>query len=153
MAVYGLQSKIKEKILSEYFGISEYGPDIQQKYIYLGLGLTQNGSDVNVESFNELYDGETYDGYCRTRCIFGTASNGKISNVSDIAFPTAEANWTNGNETISMLGIFDTLEVKDEAGKQIMPLAILKLPKAYSISAGETLIFSANTIALNLTDE
>lgn len=153
MAVYGLQSHIKEKILNEYFGITPGGPDIEQKYIYLGLGLTQTGSQVNTEDFNELYDGETYDGYCRTRCIFGVASNGKISNVSDIAFPTAESAWTLGTNTISMIGIFDTLDVKDEQGNKILPIAVLRLPKEFTIAAGETLIFNANTITLNLTNE
>ena len=153
MAVYGLQSNIKEKILNEYFGITAGGPDIEQKYIYLGLGLTQIGSQTNIETFNELYDGETYDGYCRTRCIFGAATNGKISNVADLAFPTAEGNWTSGTDTVSMLGLFDTLEVTDEGGNKIKPLAVLKLPKEYTINAGETLIFRANTIRLNLTNE
>ena len=153
MAVYGLQSHIKEKLLNEYFGITPGGPDIEQKYIYLGLGITQVGSQVNVETFDELYDGETYDGYCRTRCIFGTASNGKISNVGDLAFPTAEAPWTTGTTTISMIGIFDTLEVKDGEGNKILPIAVLKLPKEFTIAAGETLIFRANTITLNLANE
>ena len=153
MAVYGLQSQTKEKILNEYFGIVPNIQHIEQKYIYLGLGLTQIGSQVNVETFDELYNGETYDGYCRTRCIFGTATNGSISNVSDLAFPTAEADWTLGTSTISMLGLFDTLDVNDEEGNKILPIAVLKLPKEFTISAGETLVFRANTIKLNLTDE
>lgn len=153
MAVYGLQTKMKEKILKEYFGINEKGPDIEQKCIYIGLGLTQIGAETNIESFNELFDGENYDGYCRARCIFGDASNCKIANVSDTTFQTAEEDWTTGEQTVSMIGLYDTLDVEDEAGKKILPVAVLKLPSALKIHRGETLVFYANSIVLNLTDE
>ena len=153
MAIYGLQSATKEKILSDYFGINPEGPSIEQNFIYLGLGLTQIGSQVNIETFDELYNGNNYDGYSRARCIFGAATNGKISNVSDLAFPTAEADWTTDKNTVSMIGIFNTLDIIDEQGNVIAPLAVLKLPKEYTISAGETLIFRANSIVLNLNNE
>ena len=144
MAVYGLQTEFMNKVLSEYFGLET--PSSVQKEIYIGLGLTQLGADVNMETFNEVFGGKPLGNYQRARVIFGQAVNGKIQNLNEIAFNIASEDWTDGTYSIEMLGIFDSIEAN------ATPLIVIPLSKSISVIKGETVMLAKNSISLQLTD-
>lgn len=149
MAIYGLQTDFMNKILSEYFGIS--APDVTEKEIYIGLGLTQQGSHINTEDFTEVFDGRPFGNYKRARAVFGKANNKQITNINEIVFNTASEDWTTSTTNVIMLGLFDTLNY-EEGNKQVKPLVVLKLPTSEVVLKGETVVLFPGAIKLNLTD-
>lgn len=151
MAIFGLQTNFMNKLLSEYFGILE--PDISNKEIYIGLGLTQQGAHVNTEDFTEVFEGRPLGNYKRARVIFGKADDCVISNISEVIFNTASEDWTSQNTKIEMIGLFNTLNYEDENTKELIkPLIVLKLPRNETVLKGETIILAPEAIQLSLTD-
>lgn len=145
MAIYGLQIDFMNKLLVDYFGGKL--PDLEQKEIFLGLGLTQTGAKVNLPDFDEVFNGRPLGNYQRARVIFNKANDGIISNASEVVFNTASEDWTDTSKQIEMIGIFDTLDYENSK-----PLIVLRLPKSETVLKGETCVFGINTIQLNLTD-
>lgn len=150
MAVYGLQTEFLNKVLTEYFGVRK--PDIKPlNQIYVGLGLEQQGSNINTEDFNELFDGKPIGNYKRARVVFGEASEGVAVNHSDVVFSTASEDWTTDLK-ISMIGLFENPYADSESSEKEKPLVVLKLPQKETILAGETLILAAEAVRLALSD-
>ena len=155
MAIFGLQSPFMNQILREYFGIIQ--PNIETKEMFLGLGLTQHGADINLESFREVNNGRPWGGYKRARIVFGKAANEVISNVNEIVFSVATENWTVGNDRIEMLGIFNTqeYEIEDSGTKKaelVRPLIVLRLPRFETLLKTETIVLKPNAVQLSLRD-
>lgn len=151
MAIYGLQPDYMNKILSQYFGITQ--PTFEEKELYIGLGVTQHGALINTEDFTEVFGGRPLGNYKRSRVIFGRAEDCVIKNENEIVFNTASEDWTDQNEKIEMLGIFDTLDFEKQDSKEIIkPLVVLRLPKFETLLKGETLVLSPGAIELSLTD-
>lgn len=145
MAIYGLQIDFMNKLLKDYFG-GEL-PDLEQKELFLGLGLTQIGARANTDDFDEVFNGRPLGNYQRSRVIFNRAVDGYMSNASEVVFNTASEDWTEAGKYIEMIGIFDTLDYENSK-----PLVVLRLPKSETVLRGETCIFGPNTIQLSLTD-
>ena len=146
MAVYGLQIDFMNKLLMEYFGGK---PDLSQKELFIGLGLTQIGARVNTDDFDEVFGGRPLGNYQRARVIFGKAADGYILNANEIVFNTASEDWTDSNAQryVEMIGIFNTMEYEN-----IKPLIVLRLPKSEEVLKGETCVFGTGTIQLSLSD-
>lgn len=151
MAIYGLQTNYMNKILKTYFGSEK--PILESKYVYVGLGLAQEGALINTECFTEVFDGKPLGNYRRARAVFGEAVNGVISNLNEISFNTAGEDWTPAQKPVVMVGIFDTLDYQDKDGNMIEPLIVLKLPDEVTIKTGETIFLTAGSLNLTLTDE
>lgn len=150
MAKYGLQTDFANLLMSQYFCGNL--PQLREKEIFIGLGLTQQGAAVNIEGFNEVFGGKPYGNYRRARAIFGKAVNCVIKNDNEIIFSTASEDWTDSNNYVEMLGIFDTLDFEDEKHNLIKPLIVLHLPNILTVIKGETLALAPNTLQLSLTD-
>ena len=116
MAFYGLQTDFMNVLLRQYFGLDI--PNFEKKDIFIGLGLEQEGSNVNIESFDEVFAGRPLAGYERARAVFGMPVDGTIANVNEIVFPSAIEAWAT-TKPITMLGIFDTQAYEDDKGNQI----------------------------------
>lgn len=151
MAIYGLQTNYMNTILKTYFGLEK--PTLKSKYVYVGLGLEQEGALINTECFTEVFDGKPLGNYRRARAVFGEAVDGIISNLNEISFNTAGEDWTPDQKSVTMVGIFDTLDYQDENGNMIEPLIVLKLPDIVTIKAGETIFLAEGSLNLTLTDE
>lgn len=151
MAIYGLQTNYMNTILKKYFGLEK--PELVNKTVYVGLGLTQEGALVNTECFTEVFDGKPLGNYRRARAVFGEAVSGVISNLNEVSFTTASEDWTTPSKNVCMVGIFDTLDYQDEKGDLVEPLIVLKLPDSVSVKAGETIFLTAGSLNLTLTDE
>lgn len=151
MAIYGLQTNYMNTILKTYFGLEK--PTLESKYVYVGLGLAQEGALINTECFTEVFDGKPLGNYRRARAVFGEAVDGIISNLNEISFNTAGEDWTPDQKPVTMVGIFDTLDYQDENGNMIEPLIVLKLPDIVTIKAGETIFLAEGSLNLTLTDE
>lgn len=151
MAIYGLQTNYMNKILKTYFGLEK--PILESKYVYIGLGLAQEGALVNTECFTEVFDGKPLGNYRRARAVFGEAVDGAISNLNEVSFNTAGEDWAISQKPVTMIGVFDTLDYQDEDGNMIEPLIVLKLPDSVTIKSGETIFLAAGSLNLTLTDE
>jgi len=145
MAKFGLQTIYLNDILTRYFGNGK--PNTNYNELYVGLGLTQEGSDVNMETFNEVFAGQPLGNYQRARVIFGKSNDGVITNSNEIVFTTASEDWTDATHKIEMIGIFNTQDYEN-----VTPLVVLPLPKYESIIKGETIVLAPDTIQLSLTD-
>ena len=151
MAIYGLQTNYMNKILKTYFGLEKL--ILESKYVYIGLGLAQEGALVNTECFTEVFDGKPLGNYRRARAVFGEAVDGAISNLNEVSFNTAGEDWATSQKPVTMIGVFDTLDYQDEDGNMIEPLIVLKLPDSVTIKSGETIFLAAGSLNLTLTDE
>lgn len=150
MAVYGLQTDFINSLLSQYFGLET--PNIENKIIYIGLGLAQEGALANTEDFTEIFDGRPLGNYKRARVIFGNVENNTIRNLNEVAFNTATEDWTT-NKKIAMIGIFDTPEyMEEDEVTEVKPLIVLRLPEQMTLLKGETVIMPINSIQLTLSD-
>lgn len=151
MATYGLQTNFMNKLLKEYFGLES--PDISQKEIYIGLGLSQQGAHTNTDDFTEVFSGRPLGNYKRARAIFGKAEDCVIFNVNEVYFPTASEDWTDNKFKVDMIGVFDTLDYEDPLTKELVkPLIVLRLPRSETVLKGETIILAPEAIQLSLTD-
>jgi len=144
MAIYGLQIDFMNKLLKEYFGGT---PDLTQKELFLGLGLTQVGAKVNTDDFDEVFGGRPLGNYQRARIIFGKAKDGYITNANEVVFNTASEDWTDSEKSVEMIGIFDTMNYEN-----VKPLIVLRMPESESVLKGETCVFSVGSVTLSLSD-
>lgn len=149
MAIYGLQVDFTNKILSEYFGLNT--PDLNEKIIFVGLGLNQEAAHANTEDFTEVFDGRPLGNYNRARVVFGNVENNVIYNINEIIFNTASEDWTINGKSIEMIGLFNTQAYTDES-QVIKPLVVLRLPENLTVLKGETIILEPGAIQLSLTD-
>lgn len=149
MAIYGLQVDFTNKILAEYFGLDT--PNTTEKIIFAGLGLNQEAAHANTEDFTEVFDGRPLGNYSRARIVFGNVENNVIYNINEVIFNTASEDWTTGNKSIEMIGLFDTLDYTDE-NNDIKPLVVLRLPENITILKSETIVLEPGSIQLSLTD-
>ena len=149
MAIYGLQTDFMNTVLRQYFGLET--PNMDRNEIFVGLGLEQEGANINTENFDEVFAGRPLAGYERARAVFGTPVDGMISNVSEVIFPGAVEAWALA-KPVSMIGIFDTMEYEDQEGKLIKPLIVLALPQPITVNKGEVIMLAPNSINLNLSD-
>lgn len=149
MAFYGLQTDFMNVLLRQYFGLDV--PNFEKKDIFVGLGLQQEGSNVNIESFDEVFAGRPLAGYERARAVFGIPEDGVIFNVSDVVFPSAVEAWAT-TKPITMLGLFDTPEYEDEQGNSIKPLIVLALPQPVTVNKGEVVVLPKGVVRLGLSD-
>lgn len=145
MAKYGLQTPFLNEILIRYFGNGN--PNIDMNELYVGLGATQTGADINMETFNELFDGKPLCNYQRARIIFNTPENGVISNADEVCFNTASEDWTTATSKVEMLGIFRSADFDDKD-----PIVVISLPKPETVSKGETILLAKGVVQLSLTD-
>ena len=133
MAIYGLQVDFTNKILSEYFGSNT--PDLNEKIIFVGLGLNQEAAHANTEDFTEVFDGRPLRNYNRARVVFGNVENNVIYNINEIIFNTASEDWTTNGKSIEMIGLFNTQAYTDES-QIIKPLVVLRLQENLTILKG-----------------
>lgn len=143
---YGLQEVFMNKVLTDYF-CGGY-------QLYVGLGLSNQGASENVDMFVEpIEEGNGYD-----KALLGTCTlpNGGVTyNASSINFPTAEKDWTVGDQVIDKLGIFAATENIAADGTRSMQYTlwcVLPLVPAEKVLAGDTVIINANAIRLQLTN-
>lgn len=151
MALFGLQPDFNNALLSDYF----CGKNVstEPKEIYIGLGLEQQGAQVNTEDFTEVFAGRPLGNYSRERVIFGKAVDGAITNLNDVIFSTASEDWSTPNAKISMIGIFDTMDYEKADTKELIkPLVVFALPSEVTALRGETIILRAGTITLAFTN-
>ena len=111
----------------------------------------QEGSNVNIESFDEVFTGRPLAGYERARAVFGTPENGLIVNANDVVFPSAIEDWA-VVKPVTMLGIFDTQEYEDADKNLIKPLIVLALPQPVTIAKGEVVMLPKGVVRLGLSD-
>lgn len=149
MAFYGLQTDFMNVLLKQYFGLDV--PNFEKKDIFVGLGLQQEGSNVNIESFDEVFAGRPLAGYERARAVFGVPEDGTVFNVNDITFPAAVEAWAT-TKPVTMIGLFDTLNYEDEQGNMIKPLIVLALPQGATVSKGEVVMLAKGVVRLSLSD-
>ena len=149
MAIYGLQTDFMNTLLNQYFGLST--PNTEMIEIYVGLGLEQEGSNVNIESFDEVFAGRPLAGYERARVVFGKPVNGMISNINEVVFAGAAEAWTS-TKPVAMIGLFNTMDYEDSEAKLIKPLIVLALPRSVTVDKGEVVMMAPNAINLNLSD-
>jgi len=149
MAFYGLQTDFMNVLLRQYFGLET--PKFEKKDIFVGLGLQQEGSNVNIESFDEVFAGRPLAGYERARAVFGTPEQGTIFNVSDVVFPSAVEAWA-VTKPVTMIGLFDTPAYEDEQSNPIKPLIVLALPQPVTVGKGEVVMLAKGVLRLNLSD-
>ena len=149
MAIYGLQTDFMNKVLTEYFGLRT--PNTERNEIFVGLGLEQEGSNINLESFDEVFAGRPLAGYERARVIFGNPVDGQISNINEVVFNGALEAWA-ATKPVTMIGLFDTQDFEDSMSNLIKPLIVLALPQGVTVNKGEVVMLAPNTINLNLSD-
>lgn len=149
MAFYGLQTDFMNTLLRQYFGLTPL--TFEKKDIFVGLGFEQEGSNVNLESFDEVFVGRPLAGYERARVVFGLPENGTICNASDVVFQSAVEDWAI-TKPITMIGLFDTLAYEDEQKNLIKPLVVLALPQGVTVAKGEVVMLAKGVIRLGLSD-
>jgi hypothetical protein len=114
------------------------------------LGLCKNDPTELVEgvrSFEEL----SCDTYARVPLaqigntlvnIMSDVADGKIYNVADIQFPTANAQW----DDVNGIGLFTTATEGE-------PMFYAKLPETKRVEADEILTFKPETFVMQFADE
>lgn len=145
---YGMQDTFMNKVLNDYFsGSSNYK-------IYLGLGLSNEGSNVNTDDFVEPSTDGT--GYSKQPFVIGSAVGGVAYNSNEIAFNTALKDWTTDNRTIDKVGLFNRIETTASTGEiieQYVLWCVLPLNPVETVLQGDTVIINTNAIRLQLANK
>ena len=145
---YGIQESFMNEVLDNYFsGKSNY-------LVYLGLGLSNEGSSVNVdEEFIEPSEEGT--GYSKQLFMCNTASNGVTYNSNDIVFNTATADWTVNGRVIDKVGLFNKVITSSNGITQenYTLWCVLPLNPVETVLAGDTVVLNANSIRLQLANK
>ena len=157
----GFTPSLKTQILKYFFFDTPQEVD-EPTPLFLGLFIDQGSAEPQ-----ELVIGR--NGYNRAPVVFHTEEDsGVIKNMGAVTFPKATANWTNGTEKITYVGVFKSHEVFDEddayfneesgsepTGKYISDesdemIACILLPEPETVLGGETFQFNSNSITLQL---
>jgi hypothetical protein len=153
-------------ILNDNFG----NPDdtLDNTKIYVGLGIE---FDEQKFAFSKepVAPGFTI---LNTPVVFDTPVNGILRNKEALEWPIAEADWTNGNETIKYLGLYYNLgncSEDAESGSGVESgittiaefsgtsenyrlIAVLPLAPAETVLMGERMVLNANSILIRLAN-
>lgn len=145
---YGIQTTFMDKVLNDYFsGASNYD-------IYLGLGLSNEGGQANMDDFIEPDEAA---GYTKQPFVCGSSVNGVAYNSNEIVFNTAIADWTIDGKVIDKVGIFNKkISVDRNTGETIETYdlwCVLPLMPKETVLTGDTVIINANAIRLQLTNK
>lgn len=144
---YGIQKVFMNEVLDNYFsGKSNYS-------IYIGLGLSNEGGNANMEDFIEP---DATSGYTKQPFVCTNAVDGVSYNANEIIFNTATADWTVDNRTIDKVGIFNKTTITNSLGEtqEVYTLwCVLPLVPAETVIEGDTVILNANAIRLQLTNK
>ena len=143
---YGIQTTFMNKVLDDYFsGRSSYN-------IYLGLGLSNEGGNVNMDDFIEP---DTAAGYTKQPFVCTRAVDGVSYNSNEIVFNTATADWTTEGRVIDKVGLFNKEVTTNSLGEETETYTlwcVLPLVPAETVVAGDTVIINTNAIRLQLTN-
>lgn len=144
---YGIQTEFMNEVLNNYFsGGSNYN-------IYLGLGLSNDGGQINTDDFIEPSEEA---GYSKQPFVCESARDGITSNSNEIVFDTATADWTVNGKVIDKVGLFNKQIVTNSQGIQTenyILWCVLPLTPAETVIEGDTVIINANAIRLQLTNK
>lgn len=145
---YGIQVNFMDKVLNDYFsGASNYN-------IFLGLGLSNEGGQANMDDFVEPDEAA---GYAKEPFVCGSAVNGVSYNSNEIVFNTAIADWTTNGKVIDKVGLFNRVVTTDRnTGEEIVTYdlwCVLPLMPKETVLTGDTVIINANAIRLQLTNK
>lgn len=144
---YGIQESFMNEVLDNYFsGKSNY-------MVYIGLGLSNEGSSINTDDFIEPSEDGT--GYSKQLIMFNTANNGVTYNASDIVFETAKKDWTVDGRVIDKVGLFNkTITSSNGITQENYTLwCVLPLNPVETVLTGDTVVLNANAIRLQLTNK
>lgn len=143
---YGIQEVFMNEVLMNYF--SGRSSDI-----WLGLGLSYEGANTNLDDFIEP---EAGTGYSKQPFVCSAASGGVCYNANEIAFDIATKDWTTNGRVIDKVGIFKrtlTTSVENEPTETFTLWCVLPLNPVETVVAGDTVIINANAIRLQLTNK
>lgn len=144
---YGIQTTFMNEVLDNYFsGKSNYS-------IYIGLGLSNEGGNANMEDFIEPSE---ESGYSKQPFVCTNAVSGISYNSNEIVFNTATADWTSNGRVIDKVGLFNKKITTNSLGEEIATYTlwcVLPLIPSETVIAGDTVIINANAIRLQLTNK
>lgn len=144
---YGIQTTFMNEVLDNYFsGRSNYN-------VYIGLGLSNEGGNVNTTDFIEP---DSAAGYTKQPFVCTNAIDGVSYNSNEIVFNIATSDWTINGRTIDKVGIFNKTVSTSTTGEVIEKYVlwcVLPLVPAESVITGDTVIINANAIRLQLTNK
>ena len=144
---YGIQTTFMNKVLNDYFsGASNYN-------IYLGLGLSAEGGQANM---NDFIEPDAASGYTKQPFVCGSAVDGVSYNSNEIVFNTATSDWTIDGKVIDKVGLFNKVVSTNSLGEETETYdlwCVLPLMPNETVLAGDTVIINANAIRLQLTNK
>lgn len=144
---YGIQTTFMNEVLDNYFsGKSNYN-------IYLGLGLSNEGGNANM---NDFIEPDIVAGYTKQPFVCTSAIDGISHNANEIVFNTATADWTTNGRVIDKVGLFNKVITTNSLGEVVESYVlwcVLPLVPAETVIAGDTVIINTNAIRLQLTNK
>lgn len=144
---YGIQETFMNEVLNNYFsGGSNYS-------IYVGLGLSNEGGNANM---NDFIEPDVAAGYTKQPFVASNAVDGICYNATDIVFGTATEPWTINGRVIDKIGLFNKTEYTSSTGDLIENYelwCVLPLVPSETVIAGDTVIINTNAIRLQLTNK
>lgn len=144
---YGIQTTFMNEVLDNYFsGRSNYN-------IYLGLGLSNEGGNANM---NDFIEPDVSTGYTKQPFVCTSAIDGVSYNSNEIVFNTATADWTTDGRVIDKVGLFNKTITTDSLGEIIENYTlwcVLPLVPSETVITGDTVIINTNAIRLQLTNK
>lgn len=144
---YGIQTTFMNEVLDNYFsGKSNYN-------IYIGLGLSNEGGNENMNDFIEPSE---ESGYTKQPFVCTHAIDGVSYNSNEIVFNTATADWTVDGRVIDKVGLFNKKVFTNSLGEteeSYTLWCVLPLVPAETVVAGDTVIINTNAIRLQLTNK
>lgn len=144
---YGIQTAFMNEVLDNYFsGRSNYN-------IYLGLGLSNEGGNANM---NDFIEPDIASGYTKQPFVCTSAIDGVSYNSNEIVFNTATADWTLEGRVIDKVGLFNKTITTDSLGEVTETYTlwcILPLVPSETVITGDTVIINTNAIRLQLTNK
>ena len=144
---YGIQTTFMNEILDNYFsGRSNYS-------IYIGLGLSNEGGNANM---NDFIEPDVNSGYTKQPFVCSSAVDGISYNSNEIVFNTALSDWTTNGRVIDKVGLFNKKIITNSLGEteDLYTLwCVLPLVPAETVIAGDTVIINTNAIRLQLTNK
>ncbi|MBO4622499.1 MAG: hypothetical protein J5691_01295 [Bacilli bacterium] len=144
---YGIQTTFMNKVLDDYFsGRSNYD-------IYIGLGLSNEGGNANM---NDFIEPDVAAGYAKQPFVCSRAVDGVAYNANEIVFNTASADWTTGGRVIDKVGLFNRDVTVNSLGEEVETYTlwcVLPLVPSETVITGDTVIINTNAIRLQLTNK
>lgn len=145
---YGIQENFMNEVLDNYFsGRNNYE-------IYLGLGLSNEGGNANMDDFIEPIEED--NGYSKQPFVCDMAIEGVTYNSNEIAFDTATKDWTKNGRVIDKVGLFNkitTVSVENVVTETYVLWCVLPLTPVETVVTGDTVVINTNAIRLQLTNK